>query len=80
MEKIVSDIFQIYNTDIVYIGTIHTYHHETSLMLLQAGKNVLCEKPLGMNAREVKEMTDLATKKNVFFAEVGLHSAVVEFC
>ena len=37
--------------------------------MLNAGKNVLCEKPLGMSLKQVQEMIDLAKSKNVFFME-----------
>ena len=36
--------------DVVYIGTPHRYHKENTLLCLSAGKAVLCEKPLTMNA------------------------------
>ena len=38
--------------------------------MLNNGKHVLCEKPLAMNYKEVKEMIDLAKEKGLFFAEV----------
>ena len=57
--------------DIVYVGTIHPYHHATTLMVLNLGKPVLCEKPLGMNYQESKEMIDLAKEKGLFLMEVG---------
>mmetsp|Transcript_106395 Transcript_106395/g.243569 ORF Transcript_106395/g.243569 Transcript_106395/m.243569 type:complete len:379 (+) Transcript_106395:29-1165(+) len=55
--------------DVVYVGTIHTQHHRIASMLLEAGKHVLCEKPLGMNEREVAELTALAQQQGVFFME-----------
>ena len=42
--------------DIVYIGTIHTSHAGLVLEALEHGKHVLCEKPFGMNSREVEQM------------------------
>jgi len=40
-------------------------HHKTTLALLNAGKHVLCEKPLATNAGDAREMADLARKKNL---------------
>jgi len=38
-------------------------------MMLEAGKNVLCEKPLCMDLKETEELVKLARDKNVFFME-----------
>ncbi len=40
-------------------------------MMLQAGRNVLCEKPMTLNHRDTKELIDLAKEKNIFFMEVS---------
>ena len=55
--------------DIIYVATPHVYHYENTMMCLNAGKSVLCEKPFGMNAKQVKEMTDLARQKQLFLME-----------
>ncbi|TRY72556.1 hypothetical protein TCAL_00997 [Tigriopus californicus] len=55
--------------DVVYVGTINTAHLENCLMLIKAGKNILCEKPLGMNVKETKQILEAAQAKNVFFME-----------
>ena len=57
-------------SDIIYVGTIHPYHHAVTMMVLNHGKPVLCEKPLGMNYAEVKEMIELAKEKKLFLMEV----------
>lgn len=57
------------DVEIVYIGSIHTKHYELSCLFLEAGKHVLCEKPLGMSAEEVRKMTGLAQRKGLFFME-----------
>ncbi|XP_017279094.2 trans-1,2-dihydrobenzene-1,2-diol dehydrogenase [Kryptolebias marmoratus] len=57
------------NIDVVYVGNIHPYHLKTCLLFTNAKKNVLCEKPLAMNTREVTEILDSAKKNNVFFME-----------
>ncbi|MGN7456956.1 Gfo/Idh/MocA family protein [Paenibacillus pasadenensis] len=55
--------------DIVYIGTVHPVHKEHALAALAAGKPVLCEKPLAMNAAEAREIAGLAESKGVFVME-----------
>lgn len=53
----------------VYVATPHTHHCEHTLAALRAGKHVLCEKPMGINAREVQEMIDCAREQGVFLME-----------
>lgn len=55
--------------DVVYIATPHPFHAELSLMCLEAGKAVLCEKPMGMSAVQVGQMIQKAKDKNVFLME-----------
>ena len=55
--------------DVVYIGTPHPAHHGNALAALRAGKAVLCEKPLTMNAREAEELAAEARARNLFFME-----------
>ena len=56
--------------DVVYIGTIHTTHVPLSMMMLNAGKNVLCEKPMALCASDAKKVLDLAEQKKKLFVEV----------
>ncbi|XP_071384932.1 trans-1,2-dihydrobenzene-1,2-diol dehydrogenase-like isoform X2 [Centroberyx affinis] len=55
--------------EVVYVGTIHPFHMSASLLFMNAKKNVLCEKPLAMNSREVKAMVAAAKMNNVFLME-----------
>ena len=55
--------------DVVYIGTPHSFHLENSVMCMRAGKSVLCEKALTINAREAEEMIRVAKEENVFLME-----------
>ena len=41
--------------------------------MIEAGKNVLCEKPLTMNLKQAKAIIALAREKKVFFMEVRNH-------
>ena len=42
--------------DLVCISTPPSTHHEIAIAALEAGKHVLCEKPLAMNAKEADKM------------------------
>jgi len=53
----------------IYIGTINPTHNGLTKAALTKGKAVLCEKPLGMNVKEVKEVIELAKEKKVFLME-----------
>jgi len=55
--------------EVVYIATPHAFHLEHTLLCLDAGKAVLCEKPLGMNAEEVRVMMHRARERNLFLME-----------
>ncbi|XP_029138047.2 trans-1,2-dihydrobenzene-1,2-diol dehydrogenase-like, partial [Labrus bergylta] len=57
------------DVDVVYIGVIHPCHLKTCLLYTNAKKNVLCEKPLAMNTKEVKEILASAKLNDVFFME-----------
>lgn len=55
--------------DAVYIASPNFLHASQSILCMQNGKHVLCEKPLASNAREVQEMIGTAKKYNVTFME-----------
>ncbi|HYO17231.1 MAG TPA: Gfo/Idh/MocA family oxidoreductase, partial [Dermatophilaceae bacterium] len=55
--------------DIVYIATTHPFHREQALMAIDAGKPVLIEKPLALNAAQAREVLTAARDKGVFAME-----------
>lgn len=57
------------NVDAVYVATPHALHQQNTLLCLQKGIAVLCEKPFAMNSLEVSRMIDVAKKKNVLLME-----------
>ncbi|WP_303315690.1 Gfo/Idh/MocA family oxidoreductase [Flavivirga abyssicola] len=57
------------NIDAVYIATPHALHKENTLLCLEHGIAVLCEKPFAMNAEEVNTMISKAKEKNVLLME-----------
>ena len=55
--------------DVIYIATPHVLHYENTLLCLNYGKAVLCEKPFAMNARQANEMIATAKEKKLFLME-----------
>lgn len=63
------ELFNCKEVDVVYIATPHTSHAELSIKAMKHGRNVLCEKPMGINRGEVEEMIAVARENNVFLME-----------
>lgn len=57
------------NIDAVYIATPHALHKENTIMCLEHGIAVLCEKPFAMDTEEVNEMIAKAKENNVLLME-----------
>ena len=55
--------------DAVYIATPNYVHAEQSILCMNHGKHVLCEKPFASNAREVKQMIEAAQRNHVTLME-----------
>ncbi|MGW6570233.1 Gfo/Idh/MocA family protein [Streptomyces sp. NPDC054975] len=57
------------DVDVVYVATPHHAHREAAGLVLEAGKAVLCEKALTLNAREAEELVALARDRGLFLME-----------
>jgi len=55
--------------DAVYIASPNVKHAEQSILCMQHGKHVLCEKPFASNAPEVRRMIQSAQNNNVVLME-----------
>lgn len=55
--------------DAVYISTPHPFHKVCTELFLNAGKHVLCEKPLCVNAGQATELMQCAQRNGVFLME-----------
>jgi predicted dehydrogenase len=51
--------------NLIYIATPPFLHHPLAVRALQAGKHVICEKPLAIELRQADEMIDLASEKHL---------------
>ena len=55
--------------DAIYVATPHPYHVSNTVLALNAGKPVLCEKPFTINAKEAREMKVAADANGVALME-----------
>jgi predicted dehydrogenase len=55
--------------DVVYIATPHNVHYPCAVLALDAGKHVLVEKPLALNASEALRIAQLAERRGLFCME-----------
>ena len=57
------------DVEVIYIATPHNLHYDNMKLCLNAGKHVLCEKPLTVNAAQAQECMALAQEKDLFLME-----------
>jgi predicted dehydrogenase len=55
--------------DVIYIATPHSEHYANTIMCLNAGIPVLCEKAFAVNSKQLAQMINLAQSKKVFLQE-----------
>jgi len=51
--------------DAVYVGSANNHHYEEVIKAAEAGKHILCEKPIAMTSAEAREMINVCKKNNV---------------
>lgn len=72
VEKVYDDINDMFvdeKVDIIYITTPHNTHYQFMKRALENGKHILVEKSITLNSRELNEMIDLASQKQLIIAE-----------
>lgn len=62
-------LFDDPEVDVVYIAAPHAQHRDVTEAALAAGKHVLCEKPLTLNAGEASALVGAARANGVFLME-----------
>jgi predicted dehydrogenase len=55
--------------DIVYVATPNNLHYTHTMMALDAGKHVLCEKPFAITCSQAMTMMRVSREKNLFLME-----------
>lgn len=79
VDRISTDLNEILNDETIkfgYIGLANHVHYEYAKKFLDAGKNVILEKPFTVNFSEAKELADLAISKKLYLFEAitNLHT------
>jgi predicted dehydrogenase len=57
------------DVDVVYVATPHSRHADDVMTCIEAGKAVLCEKPLTLDADTAADLVRAARERRVFLAE-----------
>jgi len=61
------------NVEAVYISMPHALHAEWAIRCADAGKHILCEKPLTMNLAEAEKVVEAARRNDVFLMEAFMY-------
>lgn len=70
--KVYTDYDEMLNDaeiDFIYVAVANSVHYIYAKKALQAGKNVICEKPFTVEVEETKELIDIAKAKKLFLFE-----------
>lgn len=54
--------------DLVLVATPNDFHRQLVMDCLSAGKNVICEKPVALNAAELEDMMEMANRSGKLFS------------
>ena len=57
----------------VYISTPHPFHGEWAVKAAEAGKHILCEKPMALNHAQAMAMVEAARENSVFLMEAFMY-------
>jgi len=67
------DLLKDEEVDAVYISPPHPMHAEWAVKAAEAGKHILCEKPIGMNHAEAMAIVEAARENDVFLMEAFMY-------
>ena len=65
----IEDLMNDADVEVIYVASPNSLHFEQAKMALIHGKNVIIEKPICSNEKELNELIDLAHKKQLMFFE-----------
>ena len=63
------DLFADEAVNFVYVASPNSLHYAQAKRALLSGKNVLCEKPFCTTGDQVRELTDIAKKRNLYLID-----------
>lgn len=63
------DLYADPNVDAIYVATPHNFHFEQTKNALEAGKAVLCEKPITISSDECKGLIEIQKKTDRYLIE-----------
>lgn len=64
-----AELYQDPSIDAIYIATPHTFHYQQTCDSIDAGKAVLCEKPLTINQQQCNKLIDLSAQHSGYLME-----------
>jgi predicted dehydrogenase len=67
------DEFLKSDIDCVFIGSVNSDHYEQVIKAADAGKNILCEKPLALDSKQAAEMIEACKRNDVLLTVNYLH-------
>lgn len=68
-----ADLIADPEVEVVYVASHNGEHRDLTLAALAAGKHVMCEKPLGRNAQEVRDMGEAAARAGRHLVEAFMY-------
>ena len=60
------DEFLKSDIDCVFVSSVNAHHYEQVIKAAEAGKNILCEKPIALNSKQAEEMIEACKRNDVF--------------
>lgn len=72
VQKVYTDLDEMLHSDeidFIYVASPNSLHYQYSLQALEAGKNVICEKPFTSTVEELKHLIEVAKAKHLFLFE-----------